>query len=149
MFVACEKNMAKTSMYQSMYQSLCKNFGFMNNKRQQLFVVGLTLLGGRLILDTNVTLLSYDDGPTLVMSYKKTHLQYTINNPTLKWACYNYVNAQCGNICKHQLNVLMFIHPNLAEGIIVQFCGSLKGTSQGVLKNLLSPQVGTPPPPPT
>jgi hypothetical protein len=96
-------------------------------------------LGWQLILDTNVTLFSYDDGPTLVISLKKTHLQYTIHKPTLNWACYNCVNAQRGNICKHQLKVLMFIHPSLVENIIVWFCGSLKGASQGVLKNLLSP----------
>jgi hypothetical protein len=52
-----------------------------NNKRQQLFVVG-ALLGAWLILDTNVTLPSYDGGLTHVMSEKKTHLQYTIHNPT-------------------------------------------------------------------
>jgi hypothetical protein len=42
----------------------------------------------------------------------------------------------------------MFFHPDLAEGTIAWFWGSLKGTSQGGLKNLLSPQVGTPSPPP-
>jgi hypothetical protein len=52
------------------YQSLCKNFGFVNNKCQQLFVVG-ALLGARLILDIDVTLPSYDDDPTHVMSLKK------------------------------------------------------------------------------
>ncbi len=51
----------------SQYQSLRKNFGFVNNKRQQLFMVG-ALLGARLILDTNVTLPSYDGGTTHVMS---------------------------------------------------------------------------------
>ncbi len=115
----------------------------MNNKCQQLFVVR-ALLGAGLILDTNVTL-----HPMMVVqhmsSHKKTHLRYTIHNPTSEWACCNYVNVQHGNICKHQLKVLMLLHPDLAKGIIVQFCGSLKGTSQGGLKNLLSPQVGTPP----
>jgi hypothetical protein len=42
----------------------------MNNKCQQLFVVG-ALLGAQLILDTNVTLHSYDGGPTHVISLKK------------------------------------------------------------------------------
>jgi hypothetical protein len=35
----------------------------MNNKWQQLFVVG-ALLGAQFILDANVTLPSYDGGPT-------------------------------------------------------------------------------------
>jgi hypothetical protein len=53
------------------YQNLCKIFRFMNNKHQQLFVVG-ALLGAWLILDTNVTLPSYyDGGPTHIMSSKK------------------------------------------------------------------------------
>jgi hypothetical protein len=38
----------------------------MNNKHQQLFTVG-ALLGAQLIIDTNVTLPSYDGGPTHVM----------------------------------------------------------------------------------
>jgi len=101
-------------------------------------VVG-ALLGAQLILDTNVTLLSYDGDPTHIMSSKKAHLRYTIHNPTLEWTCCNYVNAQHGNIRKHQLKVLMLLHPNLARDTIVWFCGSLKGTSQGGLKNLLSP----------
>jgi hypothetical protein len=39
----------------------------------------------------------------------------------------------------------MLLHHTLAKGTIAWFCGSLKGTSQGGLKNLLSPQVGTSP----
>jgi hypothetical protein len=116
----CIHELVGDVLTQYWYQSLHKNFGFMNNKRQQLFVVG-ALLGARLILDTNVTLPSYDGGPTHVMSSRKVQMQYTIHNPTSKWACCNYVNAQRGHICKHQLKVLLFLHPNLAEGIIVWF----------------------------
>jgi len=39
----------------------------MNNKCQQLFVVG-ALLGAQLTVDTNVALLSYDGGLAHVMS---------------------------------------------------------------------------------
>jgi hypothetical protein len=60
----------------------------MNNKCQKLFVVR-AVLGAQLIFDTNVTLHSYDGGPTLVKSLKTIHLQYTIHNPTSKWACCN------------------------------------------------------------
>ncbi len=73
---------------------------------------------------------------------KKAHLRYTIHNPTSYWACCNYVNAHCGNICKHQLKVLMLLHLDLAEGTIVWFCGLLKATFEGGVKDLLSPQVG-------
>jgi hypothetical protein len=51
----------------------------MNNKHQQLFVVG-GLLGARLNLEKNLTLPSYDGGLTHVMSSIKAHLQYTIHN---------------------------------------------------------------------
>jgi hypothetical protein len=115
----CIHELVKYVLTQYWYQNLCKNFGFMNNKHQQLFVVG-ALLGAQLILDTNVTLPSYDGCPTHVSHViKKTHLRYTIHNPTLEWACCKYVNAQCGYICKHQLKVLMFFHPDLAKGTIV------------------------------
>jgi len=109
-----------------------------------IIVYGWGLVGAWLILDRNVTLPSYDGDPTHVMSQKKTHMRHAIHNPILEWACCNCVNAQHGNICKHQLKVLMLLHPNLVEGMIAWFCGSLKGTSQGGLKNLFSTQVGTP-----
>jgi hypothetical protein len=51
----CIYELIRIVLTQYWYQSLHKNFGFMNNKRQQLFVIG-ALLGGRLILNTNVTL---------------------------------------------------------------------------------------------
>jgi hypothetical protein len=44
----------------------------MNNKHQQLFVVG-ALLEAQLLLDANVALPSYDSGLTLVMLVQKTH----------------------------------------------------------------------------
>jgi hypothetical protein len=116
----------------------------MNNKRLQLFVVG-ALLGAQLILDTNVTLPSYDGGPAHIMSLKKIHLWYIIHNPTLEWACCNCVNAQHENICNHQFNILMLLPPNLTKGTIIWFYGSLKGAFQGGLKNLVHPQVGAPP----
>jgi hypothetical protein len=45
----------------------------MNNKHQQLFVAG-ALLGAWLIFDTNVTLPSYNGGPTHVMPSKEAHM---------------------------------------------------------------------------
>jgi hypothetical protein len=63
----CIHELVRVVFNQYWYQSLQKNFGFVTNKRQQLFVVG-ALLGARLILNTNVTLPSYDGGPTHVMS---------------------------------------------------------------------------------
>jgi hypothetical protein len=63
----CVHEFVRVVLTQYWYQSLQKNFGLVNNKRQQLFVVR-ALLGARLILNTNVTLPSYDGGPIHVMS---------------------------------------------------------------------------------
>jgi hypothetical protein len=64
---SCIHELVGNVLTQYWYQNLCKNFAFVNNKHQQLFVVG-ALLGAQLILETNVTLLSYDGGPAHVMS---------------------------------------------------------------------------------
>jgi len=52
-------------------QSLHKNFGIVNNKCQQLFVVG-ALLETWLILDTNLTLPFYEGGPALIQKNPST-----------------------------------------------------------------------------
>jgi len=64
----CIHELVGIVLTQYWYQNLHKIFGFVNNKRQQLFVVG-ALLGAQLILNTNVTLLSYDGGPTHIISF--------------------------------------------------------------------------------
>jgi hypothetical protein len=64
----CIHELVKDVLTHYWYQNLRKIFRFMNNKHQQVFVVG-ALLGAWLILDTNVTLPSYyDGGPTHIMS---------------------------------------------------------------------------------
>ncbi len=55
----------------------------MNNKRQQLFVVG-ALSGAQLILDTNVTLPSYDGGPAHIMSLKKNPFVIHYPQPNIR-----------------------------------------------------------------
>ena len=42
-----------------------------------------------------------------------------------------------GNVCKHQINVLMILHPKLAEGTITCYCGSLAGTCEGGRTDML------------
>ena len=49
-----------------------------------------------------------------------------------------------GNICKHQVKVLMMLHPSLAEGTITRYCGSLAGTTEGGRGNMLDPVVHFP-----
>jgi hypothetical protein len=49
-----------------------------------------------------------------------------------------------GNICKHQIKVLMMLHPSLAEGTITRYCGSLAGTTEGGRGNMLDPVVHFP-----
>ncbi len=55
-------------------ESLCKNFGFVNNKCQSNCLCFGALFGAHLILNTNVTLPSYENGLILVMSFKNAHV---------------------------------------------------------------------------
>jgi hypothetical protein len=75
----CIHELVRDFFTQYWYQNLCKNFGFMNNKHQQLFVVG-ALLGAWLIFDTNVTLPSYDGGPTHISHVIKKN-PFAIHHP--------------------------------------------------------------------
>jgi hypothetical protein len=48
------------------------------------------------------------------------------------------MHSQKGNICKHQLKVLRMTRPNIAEGNIMRYLGSLRGTTAGGFKNLIA-----------
>jgi hypothetical protein len=47
------------------------------------------------------------------------------------------VHSQKGNICKHQLKVRRMTRPDIAEGNIARYLGSLRGTARGGFKNLI------------
>ena len=120
------------------YQAMRKQHGFVPNLKQEQFVIN-AVLKAREIPDSCVTLPIADDGPALVTSKSNAGKLYTVYNPDCEWGCCDCLWAMKGNICKHQIKVLMMLHPSLAEGRITRYCGSLAGTSEGGRGNMLDP----------
>ena len=125
------------------YQSMRKQHGFVPNLRQEQFVIN-SVLKAREIPDSCVTLPIADDGPALVTSKNNPSKLYSVYSPDCEWGCCDCVWALKGNICKHQIKVLMILHPSLAEGTITRYCGSLVGTTEGGRGNMLDPAVHFP-----
>ena len=125
------------------YQAMRKQHGFVPNLKQEQFVIN-AVLKAREIPDSCVTLPIADDGPTLVMSQNNPTKLYSIYSPDCEWGYCDCVWALKGNICKHQVKVLMILHPSLAEGTITRYCGSLAGTTEGGRGNMLDPVVHFP-----
>ena len=120
-----------------------KQHGFVPNLKQEQFVIN-AVLKAREIPDSAVTLPIADDGPALVTSRKDPKKVYYVYSPDCEWGCCDCVWALKGNICKHQIKVLMILHPSLAEGTITRYCGSLAGTTEGGRGNMLDPVVHFP-----
>ena len=139
------------------YQSMRKQHGFVLNLKQEQFIIN-AVLKAREIPDSCVTLPIANDGPALVTSKTNASKLYSVYNPDCEWGCCDCVWALKGNICKHQIKVLMMLHPSLAEGTITRYCGSLAGTVEGGRGNMLDPvehfpnddnDIGAPVPTPT
>ena len=122
------------------YQAMRKQHGFVPNLKQEQFVIN-AVLKAREIPDSAVTLPIVDDGPALVTSRKNPSKFYSVYSPDCEWGCCDCFWALKGNICKHQIKVLMILHPSLAEGTITRYCGSLAGTTEGGRGNMLDPVV--------
>ena len=121
-----------------------KQHGFVPNLKQEQFVIN-AVLKAREIPDSCVTLPIADDGPALVTSKTNPTKLYSVYSPDCEWGCCDCMWALKGNICKHQIKVLMILHPELAEGTITRYCGSLAGTCEGGRANMLDPVVHFPP----
>jgi len=120
-----------------------KQHGFVPNLKHEQFVIN-AVLKAREIPDSCVTLPIADDGPALVTSKNNASKLYFVYNPDCEWGCCDCVWALKGNICKHQIKVLMMLHPSHAEGTITRYCGSLAGTAEGGRGNMLDPIVHFP-----
>ena len=120
------------------YQAMRKQHGFVPNLKQEQFVIN-AVLKAREIPDSCVTLPIADDGPALVTSKSTASKVYLVYNPDSEWGCCDCAWALKGNICKHQVKVLLMLHPSLAEGTITRYCGSLAGTREGGRGNMLDP----------
>jgi hypothetical protein len=118
------------------YASLRKRFGFVTNTKEEQFVIG-ALLKARLIPDSCVMLPSCPGAPAVVTSKSKVQKRYWVYNPGEELASCDCPVGMKGNICKHQVKVLKLMHPDIAEGTITRYCGSLKGTGGGGLRNML------------
>ena len=125
------------------YQAIRKQHGFVPNLKQEQFVIN-AVLKAREIPDSCVTLPIACDGPALVTSKSNVEKVYSVYNPDCEWGCCDCAWALKGNICKHQIKVLMLLHPSLAEGTITRYCGSLAGTTEGGRGNMLDPIVHFP-----
>ena len=125
------------------YQAMRKQHGFVPNLKQEQFVIN-AVLKAREIPDSCVTLPIAYDGPAIVTSKTNASKMYFVYNPDCEWGCCDCVWALKGNICKHQIKVLMMLHPSLAEGTITRYCGSLAGTTEGGRGNMLEPVVHFP-----
>jgi hypothetical protein len=120
------------------YQAMRKQHGFVPNLKQEQFIIN-AVLKAREIPDSCVTLPIATEGPALVSSRNNAEKLYTVYNPDCEWGCCDCLWAMKGNICKHQIKVLMMLHPGLAEGTITRYCGSLAGTKEGGRGNMLDP----------
>ena len=120
------------------YQAMRKQHGFVNNLKQEQFVIN-AVLKAREIPDSCVTLPIADDGPALVTSKTNAAKVYSVYSPDCEWGCCDCLWALKGNICKHQVKVLQMLHPSLAEGTITRYCGTLAGRVEGGRGNMLDP----------
>jgi hypothetical protein len=114
-----------------------KENGFVTNKKGRSLMLS-ALTQSQKIPDTNVRLSASDDEPAFVHSSKRSHLEYAVYNPCTEWAVCERIYSQKGNICKHQLKVLRITRPNIAKDNSARYLGSLRGTTQGGLKNLIA-----------
>ena len=118
------------------YQAMRKQHGFVPNLKHEQFVIN-AVLKAREIPENCVTLPIACDGPALVTSKNNAAKSYSVYNPYCEWGCCDCAWAMKGNVCKHQIKVLMILHPSLAEGTITRYCGSLAGTTEGGRGNML------------
>jgi len=86
-----------------------------------------------------VTFLEDDGGYAIVASLKHEDVNSKVYNSESEWAYFECLQSQRGNICKHQIKVLMFLRPNLAKGKIAHYYGLLSGTLNGGLSSMFSP----------
>jgi len=66
---------------------------WVHEQQTPTIVCGWGLVGSTIASWRKCALPSYEGGLTLVMLAQKTHLRYTIHNPTSEWACCNYTHT--------------------------------------------------------
>jgi hypothetical protein len=119
------------------YMQFRKENGFVTNKKGRSLMLS-ALTQAQKIQDSNVRLPASEGEPAFVRSSKRSHLEYVVYNLCTEWAVCECVHSQKGNICKHQLKVLRMTRPDIVEGNIARYLGSLRGTATGGFKNLIA-----------
>jgi hypothetical protein len=125
------------------YLRFQKEGGFRDNSKERGIVVSALILA-RDIPDADVTLPMQEGGPAYVTSTTHRHLRYVVHNPGDMWATCTCLHAQRGNTCKHKVKVLRLLYPELAEGTVARYCGTLKGTAAASIRHLLTPVFADP-----
>ncbi len=120
------------------YQSLRKNWGFFLNKKHEQFVVN-TILSAKEIPNSSMTFPKDDGGYAIVTSLTHEHLNDKVYNPKSKWAYCECFQLQRGNICKHQIKIILLLHPDIVKGTIAHYYDSLSGTLNNGLSSMFSP----------
>jgi hypothetical protein len=120
------------------YQRLRKNWGFVPNKKREQFVVK-TVIGPKEIPNNYVIFPKEDGGYAIITSLAHEHLNCEVYNPKSKWAYCECLQSQRGNICKHQIKVIMFLRPDIIKGTIAHYYDSLSGTLNGGLSSMFNP----------
>jgi hypothetical protein len=115
-----------------------KQLGFFGDTKRELFVVNV-VLRAREIPNSSMTFLKDDGGYAIVAFLTHEHLNYKVYNSESEWACYECFRSQKGNICKHQIKVIMFLCLDLTEGTIACYYGPLNGTLNDGFNSMLNP----------
>ncbi len=80
-----------------------------------------------------------DGGYAIITSLKHEDVNYKVYNPKSNGPPVNVSSCKRETYVKHQIKVLMFLCPNLSEGIIAHYSNSLIGTLNSGLNSMFSP----------
>ncbi len=72
-----------------------------------------------------------------MMSQRTPKHMYEVEYPFTEYANYTYDWALCGNLCKHQI-VIILAYTYVTAEIIFNYCGTWYGTNQGGLKAMFT-----------
>ena len=116
------------------YGVQCKLYGFIKNRKAEGIVAG-AVLRAREIPDEYVSIYPDDRDIALVLSVNNYPNVWIVTCPNSIWAQCNCPLAMRGNICKHAMKMFKYLHPDVQDGFIIRFAGTLKGTIEGGTNN--------------
>ncbi len=115
-----------------MHMAELKEYMFIKNKVVE-HIVKTSIEKATLILHTNVTHGIDDSNETncaWMVQSQHLNMTYKVPLPCTKYACCTYEWALHGNLCKHQVVVLLTC-TNLTKENIIQCCGIWYGSNHG------------------